>query len=151
MECMDCSVRNPGWAARQCSSRTPRIFYLAKRATRGSYARICQIPSGSWTLPAPAGIMSAPEHLRSTREVLNAGRLPSMDGDESLQLQLLIDRAQQGDDAARQELVGRAYERLRLLARKMLHADFPRLQNLHATGSVLDEAVLRLLTALKEV
>ena len=74
-----------------------------------------------------------------------------MDGDESARLQLLIDRLQQGDDFARQELIGRAYERLRLLARKMLHADFPRLQNLHATSSVLDEAALRLLTALKQV
>src|SRR5438105_11571674 len=74
-----------------------------------------------------------------------------MDVDESVRLQLLVDRHQQGDDSARQELIGCAYERLRLLARKMLHADFPRLQNIHATGSVLDEAVLRLLTALKQV
>lgn len=74
-----------------------------------------------------------------------------MDREESARLQLLIDRLQNGDDSARQELVGCAYERLRLLARKMLHADFPRLHNLHATGSVLDEAALRLLTALKEV
>jgi RNA polymerase sigma factor (TIGR02999 family) len=74
-----------------------------------------------------------------------------MNGDETTRLQLLIDRLQQGDDSARQELISCAYERLRLLARKMLHADFPRLQNLHATGSVLDEAALRLLTALKQV
>jgi hypothetical protein len=35
--------------------------------------------------------------------------------------------------------VGCAYERLRLLARKILHEDFPRFENLHETGSVLDE------------
>jgi RNA polymerase sigma factor (TIGR02999 family) len=84
-------------------------------------------------------------------DILHAERVPDMNGDDTTQLQLLIDRLQQGDDSARRELIGCAYERLRLLARKMLHTDFPRLQNLHATGSVLDEAALRLLTALQEV
>src|SRR5207302_9820262 len=74
-----------------------------------------------------------------------------MGGDETAHLQILIDRLQRGDDSARQELIGHSYERLRLLARKMLHTDFPRLQNLHATGSVLDETALRLLSALKQV
>lgn len=74
-----------------------------------------------------------------------------MDGDDTTQLQLLIDRLQQGDDLARGQLIGSAYERLRLLARKMLHTDFPRMQNVHATGSILDEAALRLLTALQQI
>src|SRR5262249_52340237 len=53
--------------------------------------------------------------------------------------------------SARRELVGCTYERLRLLARKILHEDFPRLSRLHETGSVLHEAALKLLRALEEV
>src|SRR5262249_2856855 len=44
-----------------------------------------------------------------------------------------------------------AYERLRLLARKMFREDFPRLGNLHETDSILHEAVLRLSRAMQEV
>lgn len=74
-----------------------------------------------------------------------------MNGDQSTHLQRLLDRLRQGDDAARQELVGCAYERLRLLARKIFHRDFPRLENLHETDSFLHEAVVRLLQALQQV
>jgi RNA polymerase sigma-70 factor (ECF subfamily) len=74
-----------------------------------------------------------------------------MNGDQSTHLQELLDRLRQGDDAARQELVGCAYERLRLLARKIFHGDFPRLKNLHETDSFLHEAVVRLLQALQQV
>ena len=74
-----------------------------------------------------------------------------MNPDHSTHLQGLLDRLQRGDDAARSELIGCAYERLRLLARKLLHQDFPRFDRLHDTGSVLDETVLRLLDALREV
>ena len=49
------------------------------------------------------------------------------------------------------ELVGCAYQRLRLLARKILHEDFPRVSRLHETGSVLHEVALKLLRALEEV
>jgi RNA polymerase sigma factor (sigma-70 family) len=71
--------------------------------------------------------------------------------DRTSQLQQLLDRMRGGDDSVRTELLGLAYERLRLLARKMFHQDFPRLGNLHETDSILHEAVLRLFRALQEV
>jgi RNA polymerase sigma factor (sigma-70 family) len=74
-----------------------------------------------------------------------------MADDRTRQLQQLLDRMQSGDAAARTELLGLAYERLRLLARKMFLQDFPRLGNLHETDSILHEAVLRLFRALQEV
>ena len=74
-----------------------------------------------------------------------------MADDRTRMLQQLLDRMQGGDGTARTELLGLAYERLRLLARKMFHHDFPRLGNLHETDSILHEAVLRLFRALNEV
>ena len=73
-----------------------------------------------------------------------------MANDPITHLQQVLDRLRQGDDSARRELIGCAYERLRLLARTILHEDFPRFENLHETGSVLDEAALRLLKALEQ-
>src|SRR5260370_21756501 len=75
----------------------------------------------------------------------------SMPDDRPKQLQRLRDRGRHGHAAARTELLDLAYERLRLLARKMFHQDFPRLGNLHETDSILHEAVLRLFRALQEV
>ena len=74
-----------------------------------------------------------------------------MSDDRTIQLQQLLERMRNGDESVRTELLGLAYERLRLLARKMFHQDFPRLGNLHETDSILHEAVLRLLRALQEV
>jgi RNA polymerase sigma factor (sigma-70 family) len=74
-----------------------------------------------------------------------------MADDRTRQLEQLLDRMRKGDAAARTELLGLAYERLRLLARKMFHHDFPRLGNFHETDSILHEAVLRLFRALQEV
>jgi RNA polymerase sigma factor (TIGR02999 family) len=74
-----------------------------------------------------------------------------MADDRTTQLQQLLDRMRSGDPAARTELLRLAYERLRLLARKMFHHDFPRLGNVHETDSILHEAVLRLFRALNEV
>lgn len=71
--------------------------------------------------------------------------------DRTTQLQQLLDRMRNGDSAARTELLSLAYERLRLLARKMFHHDFPRLGNLHETDSILHEAVLRLFRAFQEI
>jgi len=71
--------------------------------------------------------------------------------DRTRRLQQLLDRMRNGDEAARTEILALTYERLRLLARKMFHQDFPRLGNLHATDSILHEAVLRLFRALQEV
>src|SRR5262245_52175370 len=73
-----------------------------------------------------------------------------MASDQTSHLEQLLDRLRQGDDTARRELIACAYERLRLLARTVLHEDFPRFENLHETGSVLDDAALRLLKALEQ-
>jgi RNA polymerase sigma factor (sigma-70 family) len=78
------------------------------------------------------------------------GAIPDMASDQATHLQQLLEHLRRGDDSARRELVGCAYERLRLLARKILHEDFPRFENLHETGSVLDEVALRLLKALEQ-
>src|SRR2546421_1676753 len=74
-----------------------------------------------------------------------------MDSDQTTHLQALLDRIHQGDETARNELLGCAYERLRLLAKQMLHQDFPRLVRLHGTGSVANDTVLKLFGALPEV
>jgi RNA polymerase sigma factor (sigma-70 family) len=74
-----------------------------------------------------------------------------MNVDQTTELQRLLDLANSGDDVARTRLVGHAYERLRRLAKTMLHQDFPRLRHAHATQSVLHEACARLLTALAAV
>jgi RNA polymerase sigma factor (sigma-70 family) len=67
-------------------------------------------------------------------------------------LELLLARPpEQWDGAARSQLLALAHDRLCLLARKILYEDFPRLKNLHASGSVVNEAVLRLLKALDQV
>ncbi|HKI37514.1 MAG TPA: sigma-70 family RNA polymerase sigma factor [Gemmataceae bacterium] len=65
--------------------------------------------------------------------------------DQSTRLESLIDRLRRGDGAARGELIACAYDRLRLLARHIFHHDFARLENLHGTDSIVNEAVLRLL------
>jgi RNA polymerase sigma factor (sigma-70 family) len=74
-----------------------------------------------------------------------------MADDRTSQLQQLLDRMRNGEGAARTELLALAYERLRLLARKMFREDFPRLGNLHETDSILHEAVLRLSRAMQDV
>jgi RNA polymerase sigma factor (sigma-70 family) len=74
-----------------------------------------------------------------------------MSSDTSVALQGLIDRMLQGDDSARNELVARAFDRLRRLASKILHEDFDRLKNAHETGSILDQAMLRILRGLQKV
>jgi RNA polymerase sigma factor (sigma-70 family) len=74
-----------------------------------------------------------------------------MDTDQTSQLQALLDRIRCGDTTAYKELVGCAYERFRLLARTMLHQDFPRLERLHGTNSVVHEMVAQLFGALREV
>jgi RNA polymerase sigma factor (sigma-70 family) len=56
-----------------------------------------------------------------------------------------------GDNAAKNELLRYAYERLRGLARKMLRQGFPRLKNWEETDDVLQNAALRLDRALRVV
>ena len=72
-----------------------------------------------------------------------------MASDETIHLQQLLERLRKGDDSARAELIGCAYNRLRLLARNVLHQEFPRIDQLHETGSVLHEAAMKLLKALE--
>ena len=66
-------------------------------------------------------------------------------------LQAWIARMNAGDNAAKNELLRYAYERLRGLARKMLRQDFPRLKNWEETDDVLQNAALRLDRALRVV
>jgi RNA polymerase sigma-70 factor (ECF subfamily) len=70
--------------------------------------------------------------------------------DTTLHLQHCLDRLQQGETAARDELVKTACERLSRLARKMLKAD-GRLRRWEETGDVFQNAMLRLCRALREV
>jgi RNA polymerase sigma factor (sigma-70 family) len=73
-----------------------------------------------------------------------------VDGSDS-HLQRLLESMNHGDAAARQELLGCAYERLRHLAGKMLRQDFPRLALEHETTSILHRALLPLFESLAEV
>jgi RNA polymerase sigma-70 factor (ECF subfamily) len=68
----------------------------------------------------------------------------------STQLQAMIARLQAGDAAARDELIGRAYDRLRRLTAKMLRA-YPVVQDQESTGDVLHDAFPRLRRALDAV
>jgi RNA polymerase sigma factor (sigma-70 family) len=72
-----------------------------------------------------------------------------MSGDTSVELQNLIDRLGRGDDAARGELLARAYYRLQRIAAAMFHRDFPGLRDRHDLESVVDETWARLLRALE--
>ena len=71
--------------------------------------------------------------------------------DDSIVLQGLLDRMNQGDRAARRELLERACERLRRLANTMLAGSFPALRQQHELDSVVHETWLRLLQALEQV
>jgi RNA polymerase sigma-70 factor (ECF subfamily) len=73
-----------------------------------------------------------------------------MAADSTTQLQGLIDRMVAGDGSARNELIRRAYERLRRLAHKMLQG-FPRVRRFEDTGDVLHDSLPRLLRALESV
>jgi RNA polymerase sigma-70 factor (ECF subfamily) len=64
-------------------------------------------------------------------------------------LEHCLARLRAGDEAARDELLGQALERLQRLARKMLRG-FPRVRRWEETDDVLQNAVVRLLRALRE-
>jgi RNA polymerase sigma-70 factor (ECF subfamily) len=66
------------------------------------------------------------------------------------QLQELLRRMNAGDPTVRDELIARAYDRMRRLTRKMLQ-DFSRVHRWEETDDVLHEALLRLLRALQKV
>jgi len=73
-----------------------------------------------------------------------------MSADSTTQLQGLLDRMAAGDPAAREELIGRAYERLRRLASRMLN-DFPRVRAFEDSVDVLHGSLPRLMRALEGV
>ena len=77
-----------------------------------------------------------------------------MTSDPSAVLQGLLARLAAGDQAARQELIGCAYQRLRCLARVILNESFPRLKGAPAaleTTDVTDEAALGMYQVLAEI
>ena len=73
-----------------------------------------------------------------------------MSPDFTSQLQGLIDRLAAGDLSARDELIGRAYDRLRRLARKMLRK-FPHVGGFEDSSDVLHDSLPRLIRALEAV
>jgi RNA polymerase sigma-70 factor (ECF subfamily) len=78
----------------------------------------------------------------------------SMSSDSSAVLQGLLSRLAQGDEAARQGLIGCAYERLRCLARVILNESFPRLKGaptLLETTDVANEAALAMYQLLAQI
>src|SRR5262245_60305547 len=77
-----------------------------------------------------------------------------MNGDQSAVLQGHLARLAAGDPAARHELIGCAYERLRCLARVILNESFPRLKSAPAaleTTDVTNEAALGMYKLLAEI
>src|SRR5215813_6209943 len=77
-----------------------------------------------------------------------------MASDQSTVLQGLLARLAQGDQTARQELIGCAYERLRCLARVILNESFPRLKAAPAlleTTDVANEVALGMYQALAQI
>jgi RNA polymerase sigma-70 factor (ECF subfamily) len=77
-----------------------------------------------------------------------------MSSEQSTILQALLARWQQGDEAARQELIHAAYERLRRLAAVILNESFPRLKGppaLLQTTDVANEAALGMFQMLDEI
>jgi RNA polymerase sigma factor (sigma-70 family) len=70
--------------------------------------------------------------------------------DRTAQLQICLDRLQTGDEAARQELLTQACERLQRLTRKMLRGD-ARVKRWEQTDDVFQNSALRLYRALQDV
>lgn len=66
------------------------------------------------------------------------------------QLRFLVDRMHQGDQSAVDELMRRASRRLESLARSMLRR-FPRVSQHEQTADVVQEAVLTMLSALRQL
>jgi len=71
-------------------------------------------------------------------------------GDSSTILQALLNRMNQGDRAARAELLERACDRMRRLANATLGQSFPALRERHELDSVVHETWLRLVQALDQ-
>ena len=71
-----------------------------------------------------------------------------MDQDNTIQLQMLLDRLRGGDKQARREFLEQVCQRLRRLAATILSGSFPNLQARHEVDSVVHETWLRLMQAL---
>jgi RNA polymerase sigma factor (sigma-70 family) len=71
-------------------------------------------------------------------------------GDTTAEVRDLIERLRNGDDSAQRALLERVYHRLCRIAASTLRVEFPRLGERHELNSVVDEAWMRLLDALKE-
>src|SRR5580693_5044640 len=77
-----------------------------------------------------------------------------MTSDSSAVLQGLLAQLAAGDQAARHQLIGCAYQRLRCLARVILNESFPRLKAAPAaleTTDVTNEAALGMFQVLAEI
>lgn len=68
----------------------------------------------------------------------------------SVVLKGLLDRLRSGDDRARDELIGHAYDRLVILSRRML-GQYSRLRAYEQTDDVAQNAMMRLRRALEDV
>jgi RNA polymerase sigma-70 factor (ECF subfamily) len=68
----------------------------------------------------------------------------------TVQIQACIDRLRAGDQAAREELIAAACQRLERLTRKMLR-DYPRVHRWEETGDVLQNATMRLFRSLEKI
>jgi len=87
--------------------------------------------------------------LTMTSGIIGRGQTQSM-GQHNTELQACIDRLLDGDESYRPLLVDHAYERLRLLARKLL-AGYPSVRRWEQTDDVLQNASLRLWKSLGDV
>lgn len=70
-------------------------------------------------------------------------------GETTTDLQAILDRIDRGDARAWDELIDRAYHRLRRLAGTIFHQSFPALADRHELDSVLSETWFRLRQALE--
>jgi RNA polymerase sigma factor (sigma-70 family) len=72
-----------------------------------------------------------------------------MNGDTTSDVRDLIDRLRAGDDSAREALLDRIHHRLRQIAAVVFRKASPRLRGQHDVESVVDEAWVQLMTALR--
>jgi RNA polymerase sigma factor (TIGR02999 family) len=112
------------------------------------------VPTGAYT-KRPTGL-GLERSFGSEAEILrlNGGMRVSLGDDRTIELQRLIDGANQGDKEARRELIHRAYERLHRLAAVILRESFPRLRaapGLLDSTDVANEIACRLYSALEEI
>ncbi len=103
------------------------------------------LPAFFLAAPFVGGNMACRDTLAPNGDAL------AVDDPTEFQLQALLDRLREGDEAARDALLERAYERLRRLASTIFRYSFPGLQARHELDSVVNDAWLRLRQALATV